>query len=113
MPSMRSSRRGLKRAGCEAALRGAAAVPFDGAKGALELLRLCIDALELGNANLVSDIGCSAEFAYAAMLACAYNVRINHKFMKDTATIDAQRVALADLETEARFLLEKVRFALP
>jgi len=97
----------------QAALHAAAAVPFEGAHAALELLRLSADALELGNANLVSDIGCAAEFAYAAMLGCAYNVRINHKFMKDQPTIDAQRVALADLETEAQFLLTAVRNALP
>jgi formiminotetrahydrofolate cyclodeaminase len=97
----------------EAALHAAAAVPFEGAQAALELLRLCTDALELGNANLVSDVGCAAEFGYAAMLACAYNVRINHKFMKDAATIEAQRIALADIETEAQFLLAKVRSALP
>jgi formiminotetrahydrofolate cyclodeaminase len=97
----------------EHALHGAAAVPFEGAKSALEVLRLCVDALELGNANLVSDIGCAAEFAYAAMLACAYNVRINHKFMKDTPAIDSQRIALADFQTEAQFLLAKVRSALP
>ena len=101
------------KAATQAALNRAAAVPFEGAQSALDVLRLCSDALGLGNANLVSDIGCAAEFAYAAMLACAYNVRINHKFMKDAATIDAQRIAIADFETEGLFLLEKVRSALP
>jgi formiminotetrahydrofolate cyclodeaminase len=103
--------RGDKQA-METALHGAASVPFQGAQAAAELLRLCADALELGNANLVSDIGCAAEFGSAAMFACAYNVYINHKFMKDTPTIEAQRAKLADLETEAQFLLEKVRTAL-
>ena len=51
------------------ALAGAAAVPLEGAGAALEALRLAADALELGNANLVSDIGCAAEFAYAGLLA--------------------------------------------
>jgi formiminotetrahydrofolate cyclodeaminase len=93
----------------ESALHGAASVPFEGAQAALHLLRLCVDALELGNANLVSDVGCAAEFAYAAMRACAYNVRINHKFMQDASAMDSQRIALADMETEGLFLLEKVR----
>lgn len=96
----------------EAALSGAAAVPLEGAKAALAALKLATDALELGNANLVSDLGCAAEFAYAALLGCAYNVRINHKFMKDEATISSQASELERLQREASRLLERVRSAL-
>lgn len=97
----------------EAALAGAAAVPLEGAQAATQVLQLAVDALGLGNANLVSDLGCAAEFAYAGLLACAYNVRINHKFMKDEATIASQSATLANLETEALPLLATVRSALP
>jgi formiminotetrahydrofolate cyclodeaminase len=100
------------KAAMEAALRGAAAVPLEGAQAALEALRLAADALELGNANLVSDLGCAAEFAYAALLACAYNVRINHKFMKDEAAIETQSATLQHLESDALPLLIAVRAAL-
>jgi methenyltetrahydrofolate cyclohydrolase len=101
------------RAAMEAALAGAAAVPLEGAQAALAALRLAADALALGNANLVSDLGCAAEFAYAALLACAYNVRINHKFMKDEGTISSQASELERLEREALPLLTTVRSALP
>ena len=93
----------------EAALHGAASVPLEGSRAALTALQLAADGLELGNANLVSDLGCAGEFAYAALLACAYNVRINHKFMKDQATIAAQQTELAALERAALPLLQTIR----
>lgn len=101
------------KAAMEDALKHAASVPLEGAQAATQLLHLAVDALELGNANLVSDLGCAAEFAYAGLLACAYNVRINHKFMKDDPTIASQRIALDRLETEACKALSRVRSALP
>jgi formiminotetrahydrofolate cyclodeaminase len=104
------SARGDKEA-MQKALEQAAAVPLDGARAALEVLRLAADALDLGNANLVSDIGCAAEFAYSALLAAAYNVRINHKFMKNIDLIDTQRAELHELEKAAHPLLEVVRSA--
>lgn len=95
------------------ALAGAAAVPLEGVQSSLEALRLAADALELGNANLISDLGCAAEFAYAALMACAYNVRINHKFMKDERLVATQRSQLSELEKAAHPLLHAVRAALP
>jgi methenyltetrahydrofolate cyclohydrolase len=94
------------------ALAGAAAVPLEGALAALDVLRLAHDALELGNANLVSDLGCAAEFGHAALLACAYNVGINHKFMKDESLVASQQKVLRDLEDRAAPLLQSVRSAL-
>jgi formiminotetrahydrofolate cyclodeaminase len=93
------------------ALRAAAAVPFEGASDALTALRLAAQALDLGNANLVSDVGCAAEFAYSALFACAYNVRINHKFMNDRDTISAQSARLHRYEREANALLGGIRRA--
>lgn len=93
------------------ALRHAADVPLHGAEAALNCLRLAAEALELRNANLVSDVGCAAEFAHAALMACAYNVEINHKFMKDRITIDAQRERLHRLQREANALLPAIRRA--
>jgi formiminotetrahydrofolate cyclodeaminase len=93
------------------ALFDAAAAPHEGTKCALAALELSVDALQLNNANLVSDVGCAGEFAYAALIACAYNVRINHKFMKDQAVVWAQRVTLDERERAAASLLERVRSA--
>jgi formiminotetrahydrofolate cyclodeaminase len=95
------------------ALANAAAVPLEGAQAAFEALQLAADALDLGNANLVSDLGCAAEFAHSALLACAYNVRINHKFLKDESLIASQRSALERIENAAAPLLQAVRKASP
>lgn len=95
----------------QTALGQAAAVPLQGARTALDVLRLAADALELGNANLVSDLGCAAEFAHAALLAASYNVRINHKFMKNESLINAQQAELNELEKAAHPLLKAVRAA--
>ncbi len=68
-------------------------------------------ALDFHNRNLVSDVGCAAEFAYAALAACAYNVRINHRFMHDLPAIEAQSHALERYEREGSALLASVRKA--
>jgi formiminotetrahydrofolate cyclodeaminase len=93
------------------ALRGAAAVPLEGARASLRLAQLTCDALDLHNANLISDVGCAAEFAYAALTACAYNVRINHKFLKNDESLPEQASELAALESQGTERLHAVREA--
>jgi methenyltetrahydrofolate cyclohydrolase len=111
MPKGTDAEKQARRAALETALLHAAAEPLDVAQQALATLRLVENALELGNTNLVSDVGCAAEFAYAALAACAYNVRINHRFMKDVAAIEAQAHALERCEHEGHALLTRVRAA--
>jgi formiminotetrahydrofolate cyclodeaminase len=93
------------------ALAHAAAEPLLTAGMCLEILRLAAQTLDIPNRNLVSDVGCAAEFAAAALAACAYNVRINHRFMHDRDAIDAQAHALARYERESVALLASVRRA--
>lgn len=91
------------------ALREAAAVPLDGARAGLRVVELAQAAFSLGNAHLASDAGCAAEFGYAAMRACAYNVRINHKYMDDADLIRTQAAELDGLERDAVAKLEAIR----
>ena len=93
----------------QAALAHAAAVPLQTAHRGREVLTLARRALDLKNDHLVSDVGCAAEFAAAAIRACAYNVRINHKFLKDQALIAAQSSDLQALEQHAATQLEHIR----
>ena len=58
----RGNKETMQRALCEAA-----AVPLEGVSDALTALRLAAESIALGNANLISDLGCAAEFAYAAL----------------------------------------------
>jgi len=93
----------------ESALARAAEEPLHGAALALDVLRLADRALAVPNRNLASDLGCAAEFGAAALNACAYNVRVNHRFMRDADTIAAQAARLTDLERESAALLQRVR----
>jgi formiminotetrahydrofolate cyclodeaminase len=58
---------------------------------------------------LASDIGCAAEFAAAAVAACAYNVRVNHRAMRDSALVATQAVEMERYERESATLLRRVR----
>ena len=96
----------------QAALGNAAAVPLQTAHRILDVLLLARRSLDLKNEHLVSDVGCAAEFASAGVRACAYNVRINHHFLKNEALIAAQAGELEDIEREAEHELERVRSAI-
>ncbi len=93
----------------ESALQGAASVPLELALSALEALQLVLDALQIGNKNLVSDLGCAAEFSFAAVMGCAYSVRINHKYMKNEDSVRDQRETLVSIEEQAARLLASAR----
>lgn len=95
----------------QAALVEAAEVPLEGMRIALDALHLSAEALALGNVNVISDAGCAAEFAHAGLLGCAYNVRINHRFIRKDSVVTAQRAVLERYEREATSLTAAVRKA--
>ena len=95
----------------EAALTHAAAEPLHAAKLALEVLLLAHRSLDIPNRNLASDLGCAADFASAALNACAYNVRINHRFMHDAQTVTRQANEIERYERRSRALAQAVRTA--
>jgi formiminotetrahydrofolate cyclodeaminase len=109
MPKGTDTEKQARRDALEIALVHAAAEPLASASLALEVLRLAGKALEIPNKNLVSDVGCAAEFAAAALTACAYNVRINHRFMRDVDAIEAQANALERYEREGTALQAAIR----
>lgn len=96
----------------EAALKRAAEPP-------LEIMRKCAEALELvkeyaakGSALAISDAGCAAALAIAAMKAAALNVRINTKSMTDREAADKMNAEAAGLcgkyEKEAEEIYQNV-----
>jgi formiminotetrahydrofolate cyclodeaminase len=95
----------------ESALHDAAAAPLDLCELAIEVMRLARQIGEIPNRNLASDVGCAAEFGDAALRACAYNVRVNHRFMNDPAAIAAQAQLLQGYESEGASILSRVRRA--
>ncbi len=84
------------------ALAHAAAEPLRAAELALRTLDEARLLLEHPNPNLLSDVGCAGEFAAAGLAASAYNVRVNHRYLRDELLVARQRVALERLEARAR-----------
>ena len=109
LPQKNEAEKATRAGSVEKALRAAAAEPLHAAGLALDVLRFSTQLMTVPNKNLMSDIGCAAEFAYAGVAACGYNVRINHRFMRDSETIAQQSTLLARYEDEGRSLLDAVR----
>lgn len=109
LPKNTPDEKTARREALENALRAAAEAPLNAAALALEALRLADRVLLIPNRSLASDAGCAAEFAAAALAACAYNVRVNHHYMRDDAAIAEQSARLADYERVAEALLRQVR----
>jgi formiminotetrahydrofolate cyclodeaminase len=91
------------------ALREASQAPLDVVCDALDIERLALEAFDLGNDHLASDLASAGEFASAALAASASNVRINHRALKDTALVEAQRAALERCERESARIVSEIR----
>jgi formiminotetrahydrofolate cyclodeaminase len=109
LPKRDQAESAARRHALDVALAGAAEAPLNAAALALDVLKLADRLLEIRVGALASDIGCAAEFAHAALTACGYNVRINHRYMRDEATIREQAKKLVRLEGEAAGILARVR----
>jgi formiminotetrahydrofolate cyclodeaminase len=93
----------------DAALLAAAEAPLKTAALALDTIRFASQILKVPNKHLVSDVGCAAEFAHAALAACAFNVRVNHRYMRNAEGAAAQTSLLRRYETEGDQLLSTIR----
>jgi formiminotetrahydrofolate cyclodeaminase len=109
LPKGTAAERAARRDALELALGHAATEPLRAARLCLEVLILGLRLLEIPNRDLASDAGCAAEFGYAALAACAYNVRVNHRFMHDTDAIASHEHQLKQYESEAGSILDTVR----
>ncbi len=111
LPKGDDAEREARRRALDAALDLAAREPLHAAGLAAEVLRLSERSLEISGSGLASDVGCAAEFAYAALEGAAYNVRVNHRFMRDREKIGPQETRLQAIEEEATAALERIRAA--
>jgi methenyltetrahydrofolate cyclohydrolase len=109
LPQGSDAEKAARAGAIESALYAAAAEPLNAAALALDVLRFSTQLVTVPNKNLASDVGCAAEFASAALAACAYNVRINHRFMRNAEAVAQQSALLHRYEEEAAALLTAVR----
>lgn len=110
LPKASAEEKAVRSQVLQAALTGAAAAPLDAAEIAKLVATLADRAVALGNANLIGDLGTAAEFAQAALNSASYNVRGNHTYMKDAATIARQESELARYERDTATLVKRIRF---
>ncbi|MDQ2857446.1 MAG: cyclodeaminase/cyclohydrolase family protein [Candidatus Eremiobacteraeota bacterium] len=109
LPKTTADERAVRSGALQTALGGAAATPLSTARCARDVAALARRALAFENDALASDLGCAAEFASAGLAAAALNVRVNHRYMKDSAAIAAQSAELERYEGEAGPLVTQVR----
>jgi formiminotetrahydrofolate cyclodeaminase len=97
------------------ALLKATEPPMQVVEDSLEVCRLAAQIVDFGNPNAVSDIGCAALFANAAVLGAGFNVDINTKSLKDRERAkhfdDRVRSAVAQADLLAEVVVGKVRAA--
>jgi formiminotetrahydrofolate cyclodeaminase len=109
LPRANESERGKRTAELQAALAEAAAAPLRAAELAADVAALAARALDLDNPHLMSDLGCAADFAAAGLSACATNVRVNYRYLKDRDLIARGEDKLQRLESATVPLIEQIR----
>jgi methenyltetrahydrofolate cyclohydrolase len=112
LPKSDERERDARARALELALEAAAAAPLHTASLALGVLELVAQLLNVPMGALVSDVACAAEFAHAALTACGYNVRVNHRYMHDKAVILRQAAELVRYEGKATRILGRARKAI-
>lgn len=93
------------------AYEGAAAVPLELARRAVDLMELAEDATAMGNANAASDGYSGGALLHAAALSAIANVRINAAGLKDEAKATALVGACEGLRARASALLGQLQEA--
>jgi len=109
LPKDDAAQKAARATAIQHALAGAAEAPLETAALAQRVAQLAERALALENPYLTSDLACAAEFAASALAAAAWNVRVNHAYMKDAAAVARQETALARYERETERLAMRVR----
>ena len=113
MPKGSETEKLARTAALQSALIGAAEAPLTVSGLCAEGIDLADRANALGNAHLVSDVECALHFFDAALAASVANVRINHRFIKDAATVRSQDERLVAIVVSARATLERLLPRLP
>lgn len=101
-----------RRQALDDALARAAEEPLRATELSLNVLELAEKLAGLPANALSSDVGCAAELAAGALASSAYNVRVNHRYMRDASIVALQREALEEREAAAAALLATIRATL-
>ncbi len=97
MPSETETEANAKSKAMRAALVGAAEVPLETARAAVEVAEIAATLADIGNKNAVTDAAVAALMAEAACKGAVWNVRINVVSFDETLSTEAEQ-----LESDAR-----------
>jgi formiminotetrahydrofolate cyclodeaminase len=111
MPKATDEERQVRTLRIQEAYEGAAAVPLEVARRAVELMAVAEDATAMGNPNAASDGSSAGSMLYAATLAAIANVRINAAGLKDEARGQALVAECDTLRRRADELLAQIEEA--
>jgi formiminotetrahydrofolate cyclodeaminase len=95
-------------AAIQEALEGAARVPLEAAKAAVEVLELLPRLLETGLPSAASDVGVAAYMAQAAVRGAGLNVRTNLSSLDEKGLAESLEQELVSLDVRASELMGKV-----
>jgi formiminotetrahydrofolate cyclodeaminase len=104
MPRDDEDQRRMRADAIQLCLIEAAQVPLEMSERAVQVALICERVAEIGNANVLSDIGAAAMLAASAGTSAAWMVRINLKSLKDEEVVESLsgRLALALDEITSR-----------
>jgi formiminotetrahydrofolate cyclodeaminase len=105
MPKEHEGERATRSTAIQAGYLGAASVPQEVARKAVNLMELAEDATAMGNPQAASDGMSAAAALYAGALCAIANVEINASALKDEPTRQAMLDELASLRGRAEQLL--------
>ena len=90
------------------ATKEAVSIPLEIAQCCFRVLELCKRLVDIGNKNLISDVGVSVILAEAALRAANLNVEINLAGLKDSSFVEEKRSVIEPLLLSGRKILEEV-----
>ena len=80
---------------------GAARVPLEVSRRAVEVMQLTTEVIENGNINAITDGATGAALARSALTGAGYNIRINLKDLKNHPAAEPMLAELRQLENRA------------
>lgn len=109
MPKTNDEEKQIRSAAIQEALKKAAEEPYEVALLCLDVMKVAIDMLKIGNKNAASDAAVSGFLAYAALNGAIYNVKINLNSIKDEGFVRIMSSSVRSLIDEGEGLLTEIK----
>jgi glutamate formiminotransferase/formiminotetrahydrofolate cyclodeaminase len=108
MPKTTDAEKAARKAAIQDALKSAMKTPLETLRTAHSLVLDLKDLVEMGNPNLISDVGVSAILLVAAIEGAKLNVVINLKYIADAELVETVRQEIEQKEFEAKTIATEV-----